>query len=528
MKPILLVVTLLLTISTNELYAQNDLDGDVSKLQLFLESVDKRYVDSVETDDLVAKAIRRMLEELDPHSVYMSPDGYKKATEPLKGEFVGIGIRYRMVDDTLTVVEVFDDSPAERGMLRIGDQFIAIDGDTVAGAFMNEREITDKIKGDPDTDLEIHISRPLEHEQVVATLQRDQVQMKSIEIAHMVTDDVGYVKLMRFSATSYSEFKKALSLLDEQGMENLILDLRGNSGGYLNVAIKIADEFLDDRKMIVYTEGLHQSKRELFATGGGRFLDGKLIVLMDENSASASEILAGAIQDWDRGLILGRRSYGKGLVQRTVEFKDGSAMRLTVSRYFTPTGRSIQKPYEEGREAYKKDIKQRLENGELYSKDSMQVNEDYVYFTPGNRAVYGGGGIIPDVFIPLDTTGDSDYLSTLVEEGMMEGYALNYALSNRKFLWTDYPTAREFAQAFDIDDGMIQDFIDYCESHEVELVEDEFEISEEKIESYLKSYIGRFTFDLNAFYLCMGSYDSYIQIALEEFDKNTFNELGLK
>ncbi len=528
MKEIILSISALFLFFSPVAFAQNNVSEDVDKIQLFLKALDERYVDSVETDDLVEKAMKRMLEELDPHSVYLTPEGYRKANEPLKGSFVGIGIRYRMVDDTLTIVEVFDDSPAQRASLMVGDQLVRIEGDTVAGVEMHESKITDRIKGEANTDLRLAVFRPVENQHLVITMQRGQVRMKSIEVAHMMTDEVGYIKLDRFSSTSYNEFKKALAHLSSEGMDDLVLDLRGNSGGYLNIAIKIADEFLDNRKVIVYTEGLHQSKKELFATSGGRFLNGKLIVLMDENSASASEILAGAIQDWDRGLIIGRRSYGKGLVQRTVEFKDGSAMRLTVSRYYTPTGRSIQKPYEDGVDAYRDDLQDRLEHGELYSKDSMLVDDERVFYTPAHRAVYGGGGIIPDIFIPLDTNGGSDYFNGVASKGLIEGFAIRYVEAHHSKLHKEYTSQKKFADRFEVEDEMMDAFTAYAEQRGEPLDQEQFDISKTRLEQYLKSYIARFTFDMDAFYLSYGNYDPYIRTALSEFENNTFEELGLK
>ena len=343
---------------------QNDLDKDLSKLELFLKSLDQRYVDSVSTSEILEKGLRSMLKELDPHSVYFSPEQYAAANEPLKGEFKGIGIRYQVIADTLIVIQVLGNSPAFNGGLKIGDQLIAIGSDTLSGLKMKSKAMSERIKDPINNRKPFIVFR--QDEQLLPVLDRGNVSVTSVPAYFMLTDKIGYIKLNRFSSKSLNEFRSALDNLESEGMEELIFDLRGNSGGYLNVAIKIVDEFLEDRKLIVYTEGTHQNKKETFATSGGRFIAGDLVVLIDEKSASASEIVAGAIQDWDRGLIVGRRSYGKGLVQRTIEYEDGSAMRLTISRYYTPTGRSIQRSYADGVDAYRKDLAERKKHGEYY------------------------------------------------------------------------------------------------------------------------------------------------------------------
>lgn len=511
-----------------QITAQNNIDADIQKLEVFLKSLDKRYVDSVETSKLVEKAISAMLEELDPHSVYMDQDRYQRANEALHGEFVGIGIRYRMLSDTMLITEVFEKSPSKRAGIYVGDRVVSINGDTVAGREMNENEITDRIKGEDNTTVKMSLQR-WNGEKVITTLQRDKIHTSTVEVVKMLDKSNGYIKLNRFGARSYTEFKRALDDLNDQGMENLVIDLRGNSGGYLNVAIKIADEFLDDRKMIVFTEGLHQSRKELMATSGGRFLEGKVAILMDESSASASEILAGALQDWDRALIVGRRSYGKGLVQRTVEFDDGSAMRLTISRYYTPTGRSIQKPFNGDLEAYKDDIQARHDRGELYVRDSMQLDLDHVYMTPANRKVYGGGGIVPDVFVPIDTLKYSEYVYELIEKGVMDGFTIDYTMTNIRSFNKEYKNAQKFVEEFTVNPELLEQLKSYGEKRGV-LCDESIDMAkaDQELNKYLKAHIAKYLFDSMAFYQSLAPEDEMIMAAIQNLDDQMLKELGLK
>ncbi|GAB5538854.1 MAG: S41 family peptidase [Salibacteraceae bacterium] len=519
-----LLSILCLAVSTIS-FAQNDLNADIKKLNLFLKSLDERYVDSLETAPLVEKGIKTMLEELDPHSVYFNPEQYKRATEPLAGKFKGIGIRYRVIDDTLTIVEVLEDSPAEKGQLRIGDQLIAIGTDTLSGKAISSKKMSTIIKAERNTDQPFLVNRF--GETLSPVLGRSNVSVASVPTYYMIDKEVAYLKLNRFSSTSVSEVKTALDELNKSGMKKLIFDLRGNSGGYLNAAIKIVDEFLEDRRLIVYTEGTHQSKRETYANSGGRFTQGDLVVLIDERSASASEIVAGAIQDWDRGLIVGRRSYGKGLVQRTIEYDDGSAMRLTISRYYTPTGRSIQKPYDDGLKAYKSDLKQRRLSGELLSSDSIKVNDSLVYFTPNKRKVYGGGGIIPDVFIAADTTQKNEFISALRKKGMHYLFALRYQHQNENDLREKYPTVYEYTENFSLQREDLQKLRSLVE-HRGDTVSDEaFESSISIIQPQIEGLIARYVYGYQEHFQRLSKNDKAIQKAIAVLHDDTFGELGL-
>jgi carboxyl-terminal processing protease len=506
-------------------FSQNNIDSDVEKLEQFLKSLDQRYVDSVETASLVEKGIRSMLEELDPHSVYMNPEQYERATEPLSGKFKGIGIRYRVIDDTLTVVEVIKNSPADRGGLLFGDQLVAVGEDTLSGKELSSSAMSKRIKAEINTDKPFTIRR--NREDVFTVLDRSNVPVSSVASAIMLSDKTGYIKLTRFSSSSVSDFKKSLDLLIEKGMESLVFDLRGNSGGYLNAAIKITDEFLDDRKLIVYTKGTHQNKKETFANSGGKFTKGDLVVLIDERSASASEIVAGAIQDWDRGLILGRRSYGKGLVQRTIEYDDGSAMRLTISRYYTPTGRSIQKPYDKGLSEYKSDLKKRRLSGELLSSDSIKVNDSLVFYTPNNRQVFGGGGIIPDVFIPSDTARRKKLSKKLDEKGLQYLFAVQYVLKHKDQVLTKYPDALSFSESFKLSSSDLLTLQNMANSRSNIISPEEFEAGKAEASRDIKGIMSRYLYGSSNQYYTLTKYDAAINRAQSEIRNDTFAELGL-
>lgn len=507
--------------------AQNDLEKDIDKLQLFLKSLDARYVDSVATSELVERGMRSMLEELDPHSVYMNADQYTAATEPLTGKYEGLGIRFQIVDDTLCVLDVLEGSPADRFGMKMGDRVVAIGKDTLAGKGLRSSQMTKRLK-DPDRrDQAITIFRNHGRDVIMQVMPRSKVRVSSVPAHFVIDKKTGYIQLNRFSSTSLEDFRNALDELNDEKVDNLVVDLRGNSGGYLSVAIKIVDEFLDDRKLIVYTEGLHQTRKETMATSGGRFVDGHLVVLIDEHSASASEIVAGAIQDWDRGLIVGRRSYGKGLVQRTVEFDDGSAMRLTISRYYTPTGRSIQKPYDDGVDVYKSDLRSRRSHGELYSADSIQINDSLVYFTPGKRKVYGGGGIVPDVFVPADSSRSGDFYRKVLRKGLMYGFSIDHVMVENENILEEYPSVERFGEDFVVTDEMLERFRNYARNRGLEADDQAYAISKNAIEERLKVNIARFVYGYEAHHYVRALYDDGIATALTEIDKDSFKDLGL-
>jgi len=505
--------------------AQNGLGDEVDKLGKFLESIEERYVDSVETHAIVEAGIRGMLQELDPHSVYMDSETYTQSNESLKGRYNGIGVRYQMVDDTMTLLEILPGGAAYKAGLQTGDQVILVQNDTVAGVELSSSEITNLIKGSPEPLAVVQIRRestilePIE-------MEKSSVKVSSIPAYFMIDDQTGYIKHTRFSATSAGDFKEALDDLKKSKMKNLILDLRGNGGGYLNVAQKMTDEFLEDRKLIVYTEGVHQARKEIFATSGGRFTDGELYVLIDENSASASEILAGAIQDWDRGLIIGRRSFGKGLVQRTIEFKDGSAMRLTISRYYTPTGRSIQRPYDD-QDLYRREVKSRMQTGELFEADSIKLNDELVYFTPGKRKVYGGGGIVPDVFVPEDTSHYNDQIQRILKSGLHYGFAF-HVRNEQKESKTLFESVSQLKEQYIISDEVLGSFEVYASKHGVVFDEGLTVEAKEFLRHNLRASLARIEFGYDAYFVIDSETDSDVQKALTEIDLGTSKAIGLK
>ena len=369
-----------------------------------------------------------MLEELDPHSIYIPREDLEDVNEPLKGNFEGVGIQFNIVKDTIYVVDAIAGGPSERLGIRAGDRIIGIDTENVAGVGFKNSDVMDRLRGKKGSKVNVSILRRGEPNPLEFTITRDKIPIYSVEAGYMATPSIGYIKVSRFSATTMTEFRSKLDELKALGMEDLVLDLQGNGGGYLRTASDMADEFLGDKKLIVYTEGRTSPRDDTYATKDGRMEKGKLVVMVDEGSASASEIVSGAIQDWDRGLVVGRRSFGKGLVQRPVMLPDGSAVRLTVSRYYTPSGRSIQKPYDEGVEAYQRERIERLAKGELSSVDSIHTTDTVKFFTMNKRIVYGGGGIMPDVFVPIDTTLSSPYFGQLVRKGILNTYALALSL----------------------------------------------------------------------------------------------------
>ncbi|MCO6483251.1 MAG: S41 family peptidase [Flavobacteriales bacterium] len=419
-----------------------------TKLQALLYQIDNMYVDSVDDNKLVEKAIVSMLAELDPHSVYIPKEDLEQVNEPLKGNFEGVGIQFNIVRDTIYVVDAIAGGPSERVGIRAGDRVVSVNGETVAGTGVKNADVMKLLRGPKGTKVNVGIHRPGEAGQLDFTITRDKIPIYSVEASYMAAPGVGYIKVNRFGATTSKEFGDKLDDLRKQGMKDLILDLQGNGGGYLRSAIEMADQFLGDRRLIVYTEGRTTPREDTYATKGGKFEKGRLVVMIDEGSASASEIVTGAIQDWDRGVVVGRRSFGKGLVQRPVMLPDGSAVRLTVSRYYTPSGRCIQKSYADGVEAYRHERLDRLKEGELTNADSIHFLDTLKYFTNNKRIVYGGGGIMPDVFVPIDTTLNSPWFGQLVRKGITNTTAINYVDRHRGDLLRQYKDVNDFRARF--------------------------------------------------------------------------------
>ncbi len=438
-----------------------------NKMNQLMRAINELYVDTVNFDILVEKASVEMLKELDPHSVYIPVSEVQQANEPLQGAFDGIGVTFQIIKDTINVMEVIVGGPSDKVGLMAGDKIIRVDTSDAFGKSINNHWVMTHLRGKKGTKVELMVKRGKNEELLTFTIVRDKIPMNSINVSFMVDKTTGYIRLERFAQTSKQEFTQALNTLQLQGMKNLIFDLRGNGGGYLNVAFEIADEFIEKNKVIVYTENFRKEGDTFKSTDAGDFEKGKLIILVDEGSASASEIVSGAVQDWDRGLVLGRRTFGKGLVQRPLTLADKSQVRLTISKYYTPTGRCIQKPYEDGLDSYYNDLNYRSEHGELFSADSISFPDSLKYKTPNGRIVYGGGGIMPDIFIPLDTTKYSSLYGEMFRKGIFSGFTLEYMNTNREKLKAQYPTIEDFKNNFKVSDELLNKVMEYAHKEDV-------------------------------------------------------------
>lgn len=405
-----------------------------SKIDLIMNLINDYYVDSVNEKQLVNNAIPDILKQLDPHTTYIPKKDMKEVNEEMSGNFGGIGVQFSIQNDTVTVVDVISGGPSQKLGIQAGDRIVMVNDTTIAGVNITNDKVIRKLRGEKGTHVKVAIARHGIPDLIDFDITRGNIPLYSVDVSYMIDKNTGYVKVGRFAENTYTEFMEALDKLNKDGAQNIIIDLRGNPGGYLAAVIKMVSEFLDKGELIVYTKGLHQPKKMFRADGEGSMLGKKVVVMIDEFSASASEIFSGAIQDNDRGLIVGRRSFGKGLVQEQIPFSDGSAMRLTVARYYTPSGRSIQKPYDEGNKAYYQDIARRYQHGEFEQRDSIHFNDSLKYHTRTGRVVYGGGGIMPDVFVPADTTGFSDYYGKITSKGLVYRFAFDYADSHRELL----------------------------------------------------------------------------------------------
>ncbi len=462
-------------------------------------------------------AIKGMLEVLDPHSSYISAAEFHEVNDPLLGSFEGIGISFRIEKDTITVINPISGGPSEKVGLMAGDRIVNID-DSLAIQITNIEAIK-KLKGKKGTKVKVGIYRRGIPRLIDFTITRDVIPTYSLDVAYMVNDDIGYIKLNKFSAKTYEEFYDAVADLQGQGMSKLILDLRNNAGGYLGAAIGISDEFLDDGKLIVYTEGKNRPRNYAFATKNGKLLDSEIVILIDEGSASASEIVAGALQDNDKGLIIGRRSFGKGLVQEQMGLPDGSALRLTVARYYTPTGRSIQKPYtKENFDDYYHESMSRYTNGEMHHADSIHFNDSLKYTTPGGRIVYGGGGIMPDIFVPLITDTIHTYYNILANKGLIFQFAFDYTDRNRSRLnsITDFET---FDRKFKVSQKDFSELVAYADDKGIEGAKEEIAVSKEKIKTLFKAFVGRNVLDEKGFYPIYHQVDTTFKRAVYELEK---------
>lgn len=499
--------------------SSNNLISSYLKFKDILTYIQRDYVDQVDTDELVESAITKMLEELDPHSVYIPAEELEIAKSQLEGEFEGIGIEFNIFKDTIYVVAPLSGGPSEEVGLVSGDKIVKVDGENVAGIGIDNQNVFELLRGPKGSKVEVSIKRRGAKELVDFTITRDKIPQESVDASYMVDHEIGYIKVSRFAATTYDEFKLALSDLKSQGMKKLILDLQHNPGGYMDRAINMVDELLSDNKLIVYTEGKQpRYNSEARAYRDGIFESNPIIVLIDEGSASASEIVAGALQDNDRALIVGRRSFGKGLVQMPIPLEDGSELRLTISRYYTPSGRSIQKPYEGGHEQYNQDLYNRYTHGELFSVDSIHFNDSLKFKTTKGRVVYGGGGIMPDYFVPLDTTENTgEFFSQLITTNVFREYTLLYYEENKKDL--EKMRYEKYYKSFEVSDHMLKDLAKMAKNADVEFTDEEFEKSKELLKTRVKAWVARSAWGNDAFYQIIYEENDIFQRALNLFDE---------
>lgn len=523
MKRNIVIIALLSAFSfifTNNAQAQTPIQVNSQKFATMLYLIDNYYVDSTRTDSLTEKAIIAMLKELDPHSAYISKKDVAKANEPLVGSFEGIGVTFQLIRDTITVVSPTAGGPSEKVGIMAGDKFIKIDGEDAFGTKVDNEYVQNHLRGKKGTKVTVSVMRGGDPELIDFEITRDKIPLNSINAYFMLNEKVGYIKLDRFAQESGNEFKEAVENLKKEGMKSLVFDLRGNTGGYLNTAIEIVDELLDNDQLIVYTEGLKVPRQEWRSNRKGCFTKGNLIVLIDEGSASASEITSGAVQDHDRGIVIGRRSFGKGLVQRPFNLPDGSQVRLTTSRYHTPTGRCIQRPYEQGTEDYYKELTKRMERGEYFHADSIQFPDSLKYKTDNGRTVYGGGGIMPDIFIPADTTFSSKLYTNLIRKGAINKFTADYVIKNRASMETAYKDFDSFEQNFSINSTIISQLKELAEKSKIEWDEEGYKRSENFIKLQLKALMARDLYGQAYYYRVTVKEDEATKKALELLDDN--------
>jgi carboxyl-terminal processing protease len=495
----------------------NDLKAAIYKLQEIITYINRDYVDSVNTNELVEFGIEKMLEKLDPHSTYIPARDATLAKSELDGEFDGIGVEFGIIRDTIYVVAPLTGGPSEKLGIQSGDQIINVDGKTVAGTGITNRDVFDLLRGPRGSNVNVEIKRKNQKDLIPYDIIRDKIPQYSINASYMVNNEVGYIKVTRFGATTHEEFKKSVTELKEKGMKKLILDLQNNPGGYMGAAINIADEILNSNSLIVSQKGkLNRYNQKAYAVKPGLFEDGSVIVLINEGSASASEIVAGALQDNDRGLIVGRRSFGKGLVQMPIDLSDGAELRLTIARYYTPSGRSIQKPYGSD-EDYGRDFSNRFEHGEFFSADSIKFNDSLRYETVSGRSVFGGGGIMPDFFVPLDTTMASAYVNKLFNSDSSREFILDYLDKNKKKF--EGMSFEDYYKKYEITDEILQGLVKVGERNKVKFDEKDFNKSKDYLKVLLKAHMGRQIYDDNAFYKVINDINEVYLQALGLFDE---------
>ena len=531
MKKILSLITLFCALGLQA--QERALQQQLRKLQMAEYAINQLYVDSVNDGKLVEAAIKSMLLQLDPHSTYTTPEETKELNEPLNGNFDGIGIQFQMMEDTLLVIQPVSDGPSERVGILAGDRIIAVNDTSIAGKKYSSDDIIKRLRGPRGTQVKLTILRRGLKDLLNFNVKRDKIPITSLDAVYMADPGIGYIRVNKFAATTGDEFHEALAKLKDQGMIDLILDLQDNGGGYLNAAIDMANEFLNQKDLIVYTEGRASRRQNYYAKGNGIFREGKLIVLVNEYTASASEIVSGAIQDWDRGIIVGRRSFGKGLVQRPINLSDGSMIRLTTARYYTPTGRCIQKPYQTNADGtksdngnqsdYNKELAERYQHGELMHADSIHLPDSLKYSTLKlQRTVYGGGGIMPDYFVPLDTTLYTDYHRQVSAQGLILKTSTNYIENYRKEMAKKYKDFNTYYREFEVDEEILGYMRSEAEKLNITFNQEQYDYSLPYIKLQLKALIARDLWDMSEYYHVMNSNNKSVQAALQLLQSNNF------
>ncbi len=535
----------LLAVSALTAFSQTSSRLAMRKLNLAEYAISQLYVDSVNENSLVESAIVKMLSQLDPHSTYSNPDEVKEMNEPLQGNFDGIGVQFQMMEDTLLVIQPVSGGPSEKVGILAGDRIIAVNDSAIAGVKLSTEDIMKRLRGPKGTKVDLTVLRREVKDLLHFTVKRDKIPLYSLDAAYMIEPGIGYIRVSRFAMTTGKEFLEAMQKLQAKGMVDLILDLQGNGGGYLNAAIDLANEFLGPRELIVYTEGRAEKRSNFFAKGNGHFLQGRLVLLVDEYSASASEIVAGeivagAMQDWDRAVIVGRRSFGKGLVQRPIDLPDGSMIRLTVARYYTPSGRSIQKPYTKSAkdggnavevdfEQYRSDLIARYNNGELMHADSIHFPDSLKYTTKRlGRTVYGGGGIMPDYFVPMDTTSYTKLHRNLVAKGVINKTSSVFIDTHRKDLQRRFKEFNAFNAGYQVGNDVLDILKEEAEKAKVDLTDEEYQQSLPLIRTQLKALMARDLWDISEYYQVINTANESVQQAIRVLNGSYERILSLK
>lgn len=517
----IICLTLLPTMVFAQILKPND-DSAIRKLHIAEMAIKSLYVDSVDEQKLVEDGIRGMLEKLDPHSAYSTAKQTKEMTESLQGSFEGIGVQFNMVEDTLLVIQPVTNGPSEKVGIIAGDRIITVNDTAIAGVKMSKEEIMRRLRGKKGTKVNLGIVRRGISGKLKFVVTRDKIPVKTIDAVYMIRPTVGYIRIGSFGATTYDEFMTGVDSLKKAGMKDLIIDLQENGGGLMQAAIMIANEFLERNDLIVYTEGRRTPRQEFRAQGNGRLLDGKIYALVNEYSASASEIVTGALQDQDRGTVVGRRTFGKGLVQRPIDFPDGSMIRLTIAHYYTPSGRCIQKPYVKGEgKEYAEDIEKRFKHGELYSADSIHFEDSLKCYTlRKHRTVYGGGGIMPDYFVPLDTTQYTKFHRQLAAKSVIINANLRYVDNHRKQLRKQYPTFESFRNGFVVPQKLVDDIVAEAEKEKVKPKDDEeLQLTIPRLKLQLKALIARDLWDMSEYFAIINEGSDIVNKALEIIEK---------